>query len=103
MNKQTRISRYNANKSASVGCKLFCPSCGSTFVKNSYQQAFCKSKPKTVCKDFYWNLIKDRPHPNTRFGRNFKSPNDSNENWDYDEAFDYEDLHPFSSEGLGQD
>jgi len=43
-------SRYTLNKSAGVGANLFCPSCGTPFTKESYQQAFCKSKGGTE----YW-------------------------------------------------
>jgi len=49
--------RYNLNKSAKVGESLVCPSCGSKFIKSTYQQAFCKSKSGTKCKDKYWNTV----------------------------------------------
>ena len=49
--------RYTINKSAKVGDTCTCPSCGSTFIKSSYQQAFCKTKGGTVCKDKYWNTV----------------------------------------------
>ena len=45
--------RYIENKQAKVGIELRCPGhgCGNTFVKKSYQQAFCCTK----CKDSFWN------------------------------------------------
>ena len=45
--------RYIENKQAKVGTELRCPGhgCGNTFVKKSYQQAFCCTK----CKDAFWN------------------------------------------------
>jgi hypothetical protein len=48
---------YNKAKAAKVGEAIKCPNCGTEFVKNSYQQAFCKTKGKTVCKDGYWNKV----------------------------------------------
>lgn len=75
---------YTTNKSMKVGDLCVCPSCGTKFTKNSYQQVFCKTKPKTICKDTYWNEINDN--------RNKRMSDLSD--WSYD--------HPFSSEGLGQ-
>ena len=49
--------RYALNKSAKVGEPCVCPSCGSNFIKDNYQQAFCKGKGGTVCKDKYWNTV----------------------------------------------
>lgn len=46
-----KVKRYEVNKSASVGEDIICPSCGTHFIKKSYQQAFCS----TYCKDKYWN------------------------------------------------
>lgn len=46
-----KLNRYEINKSASVGSDIVCPSCGTHFIKKSYQQAFCSAK----CKDNYWN------------------------------------------------
>ncbi len=48
---------YNISKSAKVGDSVKCPSCKTVFIKSSYQQVFCKTKPKTQCKDFYWNNV----------------------------------------------
>lgn len=47
---------YEKNKSAKVGENCVCPSCGTEFAKGNYQQAFCKSKGGTVCKDRFWNM-----------------------------------------------
>jgi len=49
--------RYKLNKEAKVGTECICPSCNTPFIKENYQQAFCKSKGGTVCKDKYWNTI----------------------------------------------
>lgn len=94
--------RYNLNKSASVGTELICPSCGSHFVKTNYQQAFCKTKPKTKCKDFYWNNVT----PSKRNNVTRISP--KNAAWrkrclsdEYPNNGFYED-HPFSCDSLGQ-
>lgn len=57
--------RYNINKSASVGDNCQCPSCGTTFTKGHYQQAFCKSKGGTKCKDKYWNTVTPSKKNNT--------------------------------------
>ena len=42
-----------------------CPSCGAFFVKTTKQQAFCKTKGGTVCKDKYWNTITSDKRNNT--------------------------------------
>lgn len=51
---------YKRNKSAKVGDICYCPSCGQQFKKEHYQQAFCKTKSGTKCKDKYWNTV--TPH-----------------------------------------
>lgn len=56
---------YESAKSAKVGDVCVCPSCGTEFKKTSYQQAFCKSKPGTVCKDKYWNTVTPGKRNNT--------------------------------------
>jgi hypothetical protein len=48
---------YIKAKQAKVGESVTCPSCKTTFTKITPQQAFCKSKGKTVCKDKYWNTV----------------------------------------------
>lgn len=49
--------RYKLNKAASVGDNCICPSCKTPFIKNNYQQAFCKARIGTKCKDKYWNTV----------------------------------------------
>jgi hypothetical protein len=59
MNRPVRNIRatYKQNKSTKVGDTCYCPSCGQPFEKKYYQQAFCKSKSGTKCKDKYWNTV----------------------------------------------
>lgn len=57
--------KYQKAKSAKVGEVVICPSCGTQFIKESYQQAFCKSKRGTVCKDKYWNTVIPTKRNNT--------------------------------------
>ena len=49
--KQKKAKKYDINKAAKVGSEITCPVCGCTFIKKSYQQAFCC----TSCKDSYHN------------------------------------------------
>ena len=56
---------YESAKSAKVGSLCKCPSCGTEFIKTNYQQAFCKSKRGTKCKDKYWNLVTPEKRNNT--------------------------------------
>ncbi len=56
---------YENAKSAKVGSTCKCPSCGTEFEKTNYQQAFCKSKKGTKCKDKYWNLVTPEKRNNT--------------------------------------
>ena len=56
---------YKHNKSAKVGNICYCPSCGQQFKKEHYQQAFCKTKPGTKCKDKYWNTVTASKRNNT--------------------------------------
>jgi len=97
--------RYQINKKAKVGDKIVCPSCGTEFQKNNYQQAFCRTRPGTQCKDKYWNTVT----PTKRNNTTRISP--ANQSW-MDARRDeverrrgyYEDMeHPFSSEALGQE
>lgn len=117
------------NKGSKVGDTCICPSCGTSFVKTNYQQAFCKTKGGTVCKDKYWNTVDPKKRNNTTrispanaaykarqmeergsVRRRFTS-----EGYEiihgvaYDEFGEpvynvdpYDDDHPFSSSGLGQ-
>jgi hypothetical protein len=56
---------YKKSKEAKVGELCICPSCKSKFIKTSYQQAFCKNKPGSICKDFYWNNVTPTKKNNT--------------------------------------
>jgi len=58
-------NRYTLNKISKVGATLICPSCNSHFIKSSYQQAFCKTKSGTICKDAYWNTVDPKKKNNT--------------------------------------
>lgn len=58
MEKNNMFELYDTNKNASVGTECVCPSCGTKFTKTVWQQCFCTSKPKTQCKDYYWNKKK---------------------------------------------
>ena len=57
--------KYNKAKSAKVGEECICPSCGNKFIKDNYQQAFCKTKSGTKCKDKYWNSVTPKKRCNT--------------------------------------
>ena len=91
---------YGLAKSKKVGEETKCPSCGVIFVKTNYQQAFCKSKGGTVCKDKYWNTVT----PNKRNNKTRISP--ASARWlasqerDSDHCI-YDDMHPF--EGLNDE
>ena len=56
---------YNKAKETKIGESCICPSCKTSFVKTNYQQVFCKTKPKTQCKDKYWNTIDENKRNNT--------------------------------------
>jgi len=77
------------NKTKKIGDMCVCPSCGNTFQKTTYHQIFCKTFGGTVCKDKYWNTITPEKRNNTTRGYRNRSKV-------------YYDIHPFSSEGLGQ-
>lgn len=61
MNKQ----QYKINKGMKVGDTCRCPACNTKFVKEHYQQTFCKTKGGTVCKDKYWNYVTPSKRNNT--------------------------------------
>lgn len=61
----TTKERYTLNKKSIIGDTCVCPSCQTQFVKSHYQQAFCKSKPGTFCKDAYWNRVTPTKRNNT--------------------------------------
>lgn len=65
MSKLIHSKQYLSNESGLVGSECICPSCGVKFIKGSYQQVFCKSQPKTVCKDKYWNRVDPSKRNNT--------------------------------------
>jgi len=92
-------AKYKSSKSAKVGDLCVCPSCNTNFIKEHYQQAFCKTNGKTVCKDKYWNTVT----PNKRNNTTRISPASARwlEQQENNRIFDY-DPHPYSSEGLGQ-
>jgi len=54
----TPYAKYETAKSAKVGDKIECPSCGKTMSKKSYQHVFCSNKGYRNCKDTYWNYAK---------------------------------------------
>lgn len=111
-NKERMQLKYDNAKASKVGETVVCPTCERTFVKASYQQAFCgirgprnKNGKATLCKDQYWNFIgaADRSLKGIRgyalgivsmskavdFERRVK---------EYDE--DVEDIHPFSEDAF---
>ena len=95
--------QYNANKSASVGSSCTCPSCATVFNKIAPQQAFCKSKSGTKCKDKYWNAVT----PSKRCFTTRISPAsvkwlESQKDYRTDNYNPDDNPHPFSSEALGQ-
>lgn len=57
--------KYELAKKVKVGETVICPSCNASFVKSNYQQVFCKTKGKTVCKDKYWNTVTPTKRNNT--------------------------------------
>ena len=58
-------AKYELAKAAKVGDNCICPSCGTEFEKTNYQQAFCKTRGKTKCKDKYWNTVIPEKRNNT--------------------------------------
>ena len=95
--------RYKINKSSKVGEEIQCPSCGTKFIKNNYQQAFCKSRSGTKCKDKYWNTVTPEKRNNTtRISPASKAFMASRLEHRSDFRIGYDDVHPFSSEALGQ-
>ena len=104
MNSKKQLKELHAKNSGSAtGSVCTCPSCGTEFVKASYQQVFCKSKDKTKCKDKYWNTV----DPKKRCNRTRISPASRRymtaRRLERLNNFDpHDDEHPFSSEALGQ-
>ena len=58
--KNNSVDTYKENNSKSVGSTCVCPSCFTSFKKETYQQVFCKSKLGTICKDKFWNENKGK-------------------------------------------
>lgn len=56
---------YLQAKSAKIGQRVQCPSCGEMFEKKYYHQSFCQTKSGTTCKDFYWNNVTPTKRNNT--------------------------------------
>lgn len=87
---------YVIAKSAKVGDKVKCPSCHTDFEKTNYQQAFCKSKPGTECKDYYWNNVTPGKRNNTtrispasaRFMAKREEEREEREDFDDDQSWD---------------
>ena len=94
--------RYQLNKDSKVGESCICPSCGTEFKKVNHQQAFCRTKGGTICKENYLNILTPEKRNNTTR----ISP--ASARWmekqkEYYKDFNPDDYeHPFSSEGLGQ-
>lgn len=94
---------YNTNKAKKKGEQCICPSCNSLFIKEHYQQVFCKTKPGTQCKDKYWNTVTPEKYNNTtRISPSSKTYMDNMNELRRERELFY-DEHPFSSEALGQD
>jgi hypothetical protein len=96
-----RKDAYKLNKEKKVGEECECPSCGTKFIKENYQQTFCKTKGGTICKDKYWNTV----IPTKRDNRTRISPANRRymERMISEHSYrDFEDEHPFSTEALGQ-
>ena len=64
-NKKNLVEGKQKCAEAKIGSEISCPSCGTKFVKKSYNSVFCKSKGKTVCKDHYWNNVDECKRNNT--------------------------------------
>lgn len=94
-------TRYESNKVKLVHSECICPSCGSVFEKETYNQVFCKTKGGTICKDKYWNTVTPKKRNNTtRISPANRRYMESNTRISL--CRDFEDDHPFSSDGLGQ-
>lgn len=58
-------ARKKLNSTAPIGATCICPSCGESFIKKYSQQAFCRTKPSTQCKDKYYNTVDPKKRNNT--------------------------------------
>ena len=91
-------SLYRIAKIADIGHQVECPSCNERFIKINKQQAFCKTKLGTTCKDFYWNTITPNKKNNTTrispanerymLNNNLGLNNDGFNNFDEDQSWD---------------
>lgn len=96
-------AQYNKNKNAKVGDECVCPSCNTPFTKTQHQQAFCKSRKGTKCKDSYWNTITPHKRNNTtRISPASRAWLASQAELRRERYDPHDDEHPFSSEALGQ-
>lgn len=106
--------RYDLNKTIAVNQEICCPSCGTKFIKKTYNQSFCKTQKGTKCKDKYWNTIDPNKRNNTtrispaslsfqanRLSDKMMYDKERNRRINHLNEFIY-DPHPFSCEGLGQ-
>lgn len=94
--------KYKKAKEAKVGEECICPSCNSAFIKTNYQQAFCKSRSGTKCKDYYWNNVTETKRNNTtRISPANRAWMAKQEERRQDIHY-YDNEHPFSCDGLGQ-
>ena len=92
---------YRQNKDAKVGDICYCPSCGQQFRKEHYQQAFCKTKSGTKCKDKYWNSVTPHKRNNTTRISPASAAFMARRAEEREERSIYDDFHPF--EGLNDD
>lgn len=89
----TLKEKYNRIKSARIGERCTCPSCGELFIKTKREQVFCRTKGGTVCKDKFWNTVIPTKRNNTtrispanaRYYEEFIEPN---QNFDDDMGWD---------------
>ena len=86
-------TKYDESKNAKVGDTCQCPTCGTKFVKSNVQQAFCRSRSGTQCKDYYWNnVIPSKRNNTTRISpanaRYYREVIEPNQNFDDDQGWD---------------
>ena len=95
---------YQLAKDSKVGEEVICPSCGTKFIKNHHQSAFCKTKGGTKCKDFYWNnVVPEKRCNTTRISPANKAwQNKQESRLDLQREVD-EEMHPHDPYALGQD
>jgi len=102
---KNRRATYMRNKSAKIGDTCYCPSCGQQFKKEHYQQAFCKTKSGTKCKDKYWNTVTPSKRNNTTRISPASARFTASRDLQREELGDFNDIydtfHPY--EGLNDD